>query len=190
MTSAAAPAAFRDIADELAPPLRRYLERYVGDRAVAEDLSQETLLRMYRGLASFAGRSSLKTWAFAIANRVAADYLRQPERRTRIVELDEVDEAIDPEPALDEQLVVGQMNDCIRGVIDSLPASYRAALILHDLEALSAEQTADICDCSVATAKIRIHRARLRLKVALTQQCDFYRDQDSVFRCDRKACGA
>lgn len=187
MTSAAALAAFRDIADELAPPLRRYLERYVGDRAVAEDLSQETLLRVHRGLATFAGRSSIKTWAFAIANRVAADYLRQPERRTRIVELDEVDEAIDPEPALDEQLVVGQMNDCIRGVIDSLPESYRCALILHDLEALSAEQTAQICDCSVATAKIRIHRARLRLKVALTQQCQFYHDQDSVFRCDRKA---
>lgn len=190
MNSAVAPATFRDIADELAPPLRRYLERYVGDRAVAEELAQETLLRMHRGLPSFAGRSSLKTWAMAIANRVAADYLRQPERRTRIVELDDVDEAVDPALAPDEQLVVGQMNDCIRGVIDSLPESYRSALILHDLEALSAEQTAEICDCSVATAKIRIHRARLRLKDALSRQCQFYRDQDSVFRCDRKACEA
>lgn len=190
MKGVAAQAAFRDIADELAQPLLRYLQRYVGERAVAEELSQETLLRMHRGLASFAGRSSLKTWAFAIANRVAADYLRQPERRTRIVELDEVDEPVDPDRALDEQLVVGQMNDCIRGVIDSLPDSYRAALILHDLEGLCAEQTAEICDCSVATAKIRIHRARLRLKDALTQQCQFYRDQDSVFRCDRKACNA
>lgn len=180
--------AFQDIAADLAQPLLRYLERYVGNRAVAEDLSQETLLRMHQGFASFAGRSSIKTWAFAIANRVAADYLRQPERRTRIVELDEVDEAVDPDRALDEQLMVGEMNDCIRGVIDSLPDSYRAALILHDLEALSAEQTAEICDCSVATAKIRIHRARLRPKDALTQQCQFYRDQDSVFRCDRKAC--
>jgi RNA polymerase sigma-70 factor (ECF subfamily) len=70
MNSAVAPTAFRDIADELAQPLLRYLERYVGDRAVAEDLSQETLLRMHQGLAAFAGRSSLKTWAFAIANRV------------------------------------------------------------------------------------------------------------------------
>lgn len=188
MNSAVAHAAFRDLADELAPPLLRYLERYVGDRAVVEELAQETLLRMHSGLASFAGRSSLKTWVFAIANRVAADYLRQPQRRTRIVELDDVDEPVDPERAIDEQLVVGQMNDCIRGVIDSLPESYRAALILHDLEALSAEQTAEICDCSVATAKIRIHRARLRLKDALARQCQFYRDQDSVFRCDRKVC--
>ncbi len=187
MNSAVAPAAFRDIADELAQPLRRYLERYVGDRAVAEDLAQETLLRMHRGLASFAGRSSLKTWVFAIANRVAADYLRQPEHRTRIVELDGVDEPVDPEYPPDQQLLVGQMNECLRGVIDSLPENYRSALILHDLEALSAQQVAEICDCSVATAKIRIHRARLRLKDALTRQCQFYHDQDSVFRCDRKA---
>jgi len=68
----------------------------------------------------------------------------------------------------------------------SLAPGYRAALILHDLEGLSAEQTAKICVCSLATAKIRIHRARLRLKEALTKRCEFYRDQDNVLRCDRQ----
>lgn len=179
--------AFRAIADDLAQSLRRYLERYVGDPAVAQDLSQETLMRINQGLPSFAGRSSIKTWAFSIANRVAADYLRHPDRRLHIVDLDEVAEPIDPDRALDEKMMLGEMNECIRAVIDSLPDSYRAALILHDLEGLSAEQTAEICACSVATAKIRIHRARLRLKEALTKRCEFYRDQDNVFRCDRKA---
>lgn len=178
---------FQNIASDLAQPLLRYLERYVGDLAVAQDLSQETLMRMYKGFESFAGRSSIKTWAFSIANRVAADYLRHPDRRMRIVELDEVAEPADPERAVDEEMVVGEMNDCIRNVIDSLPETYRSALILHDLQGLSAEQTAEICECSVATAKIGIHRARLRLKEALTNKCEFYRDQDSVFRCDRKA---
>jgi RNA polymerase sigma-70 factor (ECF subfamily) len=178
---------FKDIAGEISQPLLRYLERYVGDRSVAEDLSQETLLRMSDGLTSFHGRSTIKTWAFSIANRVAADYLRHPDRRMRLVDLDEVAEPIDPERAIDERMVIDEMNDCMRSVIDSLPDSYRAALILHDLEGLSAEQAAEICACSVATAKIRIHRARLRLKDALTQQCLFYRDQDSVFRCDHKA---
>ena len=178
---------FQDIARDLAQPLLRYLERYVGDRVIAEELRQETLMRMDKGLASFAGRSSIKTWAFSIASRVAADYLRSPDRRMRVVELNEVAEPIDPDRALDERMVVGEMNECVRQVIDSLPDAYRAALILHDLEGLSAEQTAEICDCSVATAKIRIHRARLRLKAALNEQCEFYRDPDSVFRCDRKA---
>jgi RNA polymerase sigma-70 factor (ECF subfamily) len=116
-----------------------------------------------------------------------ADYLRHPERKTRIVALDEDAEPVDSDRAIAERLVVEEMNACVRQVIDSLPDAYRAALILHDLEGLSAEQTAEICDCSVAPAKIRIHRARLRLKDALKVQCAFYRDPDNVFRCDRKA---
>lgn len=179
--------AFEDVARDLARPIARYLERYVGDRAVAEDLLQETLMRMNKGLSSFAGRSSIKTWAFSIASRVAADYFRHPERKARVVELNEVAELVDADRAFDERMVVDEMNECVRGVIDSLPDPYRAALILHDLEGLSAEQTAEIADCSVASAKIRIHRARLRLKEALKDQCEFYHDPDSVFRCDRKA---
>lgn len=58
---------------EVAQPVLRYLERFVGDRAIAEDLQQETLVRVARAFPSFEGRSSLKTWAFSIANRVAAD---------------------------------------------------------------------------------------------------------------------
>jgi RNA polymerase sigma-70 factor (ECF subfamily) len=85
--------------------------------------------------------------------------------------------------------VVDEMNACVRQVIDSLPEDYRAALVLHDLEGLNAQQVAEICGCSLATAKIRIHRARHRLRGALQQQCEFYRDGDDVFRCDRKASG-
>jgi RNA polymerase sigma-70 factor (ECF subfamily) len=172
---------------ELEQPILRYLERHVGDRAVAEDLWQETLVRMTKGLPSFAGRSSIKTWAFSIASRVAADYFRHPGRKTRIVELDEAAELVDSDRAIDERLVVDEMNACVRKVIDGLPDAYREALILHDLEGLSAEQTAEVCDCSVASAKIRIHRARQRLREALKEVCEFYRDPDSVLRCDRKA---
>jgi RNA polymerase sigma-70 factor (ECF subfamily) len=78
------------------------------------------------------------------------------------------------------------MNRCVRQVIDSLPDTYRAALILHDLEGLTAAQVAQICDCSVATAKIRIHRARARLKEALGNACSFYHDPEGVLRCDRR----
>ncbi|HJU70777.1 MAG TPA: RNA polymerase sigma factor [Paucimonas sp.] len=171
---------------EVAQPVLRYLERYVGNRAIAEDLQQETLVRIVRGFPSFAARSSIKTWAFSIANRVAADYFRHPSRQRHIVELDEAMEAVDPGREINQRVIEDEMNHCVRQVIDSLPDTYRAALILHDLEELSAEQTAEICQCSVATAKIRIHRARLRLKEALKKQCAFYHDGDGVYRCDRR----
>jgi RNA polymerase sigma-70 factor, ECF subfamily len=188
MNEVPAPPTFDAVARELASSILHFLERYVGNRTVAEDLLQETLIRMNKGLPSFAGRSSVKTWAFSIASHVAADYLRHPDRRTSIVPLDAIEEPVDPSRAIDERMVVDEMNACIRSVIDSLPEAYRAALILHDLEGLSAEQTSEICECSVATAKIRIHRARARLKDALAKQCEFYRDEDSVLRCDRKPC--
>jgi len=174
------------IAQDLSPPLLRYLTRYVGDPTLAEDLLQETLIRIARSLPGFQGRAQLKTWAFSIATRVAADHFREPASRLRIVDVAESPEPSDPDRSGEQRLVIDEMNTCVRGVIDSLPEDYRAALVLHDLEGLTAAQTAEICECTVATAKIRIHRARLRLAEALREECDFYRDADNVLRCDKK----
>lgn len=177
---------FSELAQELSPPLLRYLERYAGDPAVAEDLLQETLIRIARGLPGFGGRASVKTWAFSIATHVAADHFRQAANRAQIVEFEESVECSSREPAVDQRLVIDEMNACIRQIVDSLPADYRAALVLHDLQGLVVAEVAEICGCSVPTAKIRIHRARARLRQALQQACDFYRDSENVFRCDRK----
>ena len=178
---------FEDVAEALSGPLQRYLERMVGNRATADDLLQDTLLRIARGLPSFEGRSSVKTWAFTIATRVATDYFRRPETRARIVDVDQVQEISDSQIDVEERLVIDEMNACVREVIDSLPEDYRAALVLHDLQGLTAEATAQACGCSLATAKIRIHRARARLRSALGAECDFYRDDEGVLRCDRKS---
>jgi RNA polymerase sigma-70 factor (ECF subfamily) len=178
--------AFGQIIDELSGPLLRYLMRCVGDRALAEDLFQETSVRIAHGLPSFEGRARLKTWAFSIATRVIADHFRQPANRVQIVDVDESEATPDTGGSVENRLLIDEMSACVRQVIDSLPEDYRTALVLHDLEGLTAVQTAEICGCSVATAKIRIHRARLRLSEALKQKCEFYRDSDNVLRCDRK----
>jgi len=186
MEASGVPPPLARVVAELSEPLLRYLERYVGDRAVAEDLLQETLIRIDRGLPGFEGRASLKTWAFSIATRVAADHFRRPVNRVRIVDVDESAQLSDGDRSVDERLVVDEMNSCVRQVIDSLPEDYRAAIVLHDLEGMSAIETAEVSGCSVATAKIRIHRARLRLRQVLERECVFYRDEDNVLRCDRK----
>lgn len=105
----------------------------------------------------FAGRAELKSWAFSIATRVAADHFAN---RLSIVAIAEPPEIPDSDRSLDQELVIDEMNACVRQVIDSLPEDCRAALVLHDLEGLSAVETAEIAGCTVATAKIRIHRAR------------------------------
>ncbi len=178
--------AFDTLAREYSPLLRRFLQRQVGDPATAEDLLQETMLRVARGLAGFAGRASPKTWMFSIASNVAAEHLRSPARRLQIVDIDEVVHLDDGAIAVESRLAFDEMNSCVREVIDSLPPDYRTALILHDLEEMDCAQTAKIMGVSPGAAKVRIHRARARLKTALEKSCGFYRDSDSVFRCSRR----
>lgn len=177
---------FEDVVEELSAPLRRYLERMVGNPSTADDLLQETLMRIARGLPRFEGRSSIKTWGFAIATRVATDHFRRPESRARMVDMDETPDLPANEVDVEQRMVIDEMNSCVREVIDTLPEDYRSALVLHDIQGLTAAATAEACGCSLATAKIRIHRARARLKETLNTVCDFYRDEEGVLRCDRK----
>jgi len=170
----------------LSPALARYLQRLVADAAIAEDLLQETLIRVARGLPDFDGRSSLKTWTFTIATRVGMDHFRKLGDKPQTVEESETTELPDSEPTPDERLALTQMNACVREVIASLPTDYRAAILLHDLGGLSIRETATACGCSEANAKVRIHRARAKLKAALQKACSFYHNEDNVLRCHRR----
>ena len=173
---------------QLAPAIRRYLRRYCGDPDIAEDVLQDTLLRIDRALPGFDGRARLETWALAIATRAAADYFRAAARQPPSMPWAESDVAeLADDCTLEERLVIDEMNRCVRAVIDTLPLDYRAALILRDIEGHSVDEVRLILGCSPATAKIRIHRARDRLRSALGDICAFYHDEMSVLRCDRKS---
>ena len=97
MDTEASRVVFEDVEGALSGPLRGYLQRLVGDRATAEDLLQETLLKIARGLSSFEGRSTVKTWAFTIATRVATDHFRRPQNRARMIDIDETSPIDDAE---------------------------------------------------------------------------------------------
>ena len=174
---------FENLAEELSPPLLGYLRRMVGHSADAEDLLQETLIRISRGLPRFEQRSKARTWAYRIATNVAVDYLRKT-GKGRFVEFVDSHEPVDFDE--EDRLVLDEMNDCIRGVIDKLPPDYRAALILFNLQGKSVAETAKIVGISVPAAKIRIYRARERLREALNRTCDLYRTTGGDLRCDRK----
>ena len=143
---------FEEVTEQLSGPLERYLGRFAGDLQSADDLLQETLIRIAKGLPGFEGRSSLKTWAFSVATRTAIDHLRKSQAGSRVVEIEAAEDLSHPIERIEEPLVIDEMNSCIREEIDSLPGDYRAAVILHDLEGLTAAETAEIMGCSLATA--------------------------------------
>ncbi len=78
------------------------------------------------------------------------------------------------------------MNECIRRIVDSLPGDYRTVLVLSEFECLPNVEIAEVLGISLDTTKIRLHRARAKLRKELEAHCNFYRDERNELSCDRK----
>lgn len=185
---------FVTIFDEYYPRILRYLSRIVGP-VDAEDLTQEVFSKINTGLNRFQGRSSLSTWIYRIATNVAIDRFRSAsckyEDSHDAFEEEVIPESSGPAAAeaapLTEQLVIRkEMSDCINEFIDSLPPDYRTVIVLGDLEGFANREIAEILDISLDNVKIRLHRARAKLKKSLQKGCDFYYTEGNTLACDRK----
>jgi RNA polymerase sigma-70 factor (ECF subfamily) len=78
------------------------------------------------------------------------------------------------------------MSACVQGYLSELPDSYRAVILLHDLHGLAGPEMAATLGVSLPTVKIRLHRARLKLKAALAVGCEFSHDERDVLVCEPK----
>ncbi len=175
--------------------IRRYLARLVG-ATDAEDLAQDVFEKAQRAMGAFRGDSRVLTWLYRVATNAAIDRLRNAERRANLGQDDaadplEADTASDAaeERSLDGELDRTRMRECILGVVEQLPASQRAVILLGELRGLSDRETADALGISLGAAKIRLHRARRVLKAALERACTFERDEQNEFACAPKVDG-
>jgi RNA polymerase sigma-70 factor (ECF subfamily) len=135
-----------------------YVLRVVGgDRALAEDLTQEVFLRVYQGLPGFNLRCRFTTWLFQVAKHRVLDELRARERRGKPpVDIDTMPVALaayDPEVRLEEM-------DAVFRAIGALNPDLKMALLLRDIVGLSYAEIAESLDISLATTKWRIYKAR------------------------------
>ncbi len=89
-------------------------------------------------------------------------------------------------PSVEAEVVKSEMNECIHGKIDRLPENYRTVVILSELQGLKDKEIAEILQCSVENVRIRLHRARKRLRQILESDCTFDRDEESNLQCDKK----
>lgn len=174
---------FEDLVIELNRPLTAYLNKMTGNPIEADDLLQETMIRIAKGLSHYEGRSNIKTWAYRIATNTAIDYFRKSKKR-RYVEFSETDEYIDED--MEDTIVVQEMNECIRKVVNEMPPDYRAVLLLTNFEGKSIRKVSEICDLSISATKVRVHRAKKRLQEALDNKCNYYTGPDGSFRCIEK----
>jgi len=177
---------FRSIDDEFRPKVLRYLTRLVGERE-AEDLTQIVMLKVSVGLPNFRGDSSLGTWIYRIATNTAMDRLRGPHEdqiETQVEEDGSLPVGAEA-PSAESEAIRGEMNACIHEFIERLPESYRTAMVLSELEGFKNAEIAAILGVSVDTVKIRLHRAREKLRLDLQSGCSFHRDTGNELACDR-----
>ena len=177
---------FRQIYDVFQPKVLRYMIRMVGENE-AEDLTQEVFIKVSHALKTFRGEASLSTWIYRIATNTALDRLRSPSFQQIIqdptnqqgsdCELEIVDRNVwtgEKTPPVEHQIFRKEMNACICSFIEKLPEGYRTVLILSEFEGFRNTEISEIIGISLDTVKIRLHRAREKLKEEFIAKCDSY----------------
>jgi RNA polymerase sigma-70 factor (ECF subfamily) len=141
--------------------------RLVGDRSLAEDLTQEVFLRVYQGLPGFSLRSRFTTWLFQVTKNRVLDELRALERRPRaVVTLDD----IPPLEVVDAPFERAEAIDAVWRAVEGLSVDLKMALLLRDVVGLSYTEIADSLEVTLATVKWRIYKAREDVQAALARE--------------------
>jgi RNA polymerase sigma-70 factor (ECF subfamily) len=167
----------------------RYIVSMVHDAAEAEDLAQETFLRAYRRRDSLRDEGAQTAWLYKIATHVCLDRLRQYARRAPMeadTDLDEIDVAEPDTPSLQKTIECDEMSACVQSYLNGLSDSYRAVILLHDVYELTSPEIAHLLNESLANIKIRLHRARRKLRTVLEAGCAFAYDERNVLTCESK----
>jgi RNA polymerase sigma-70 factor (ECF subfamily) len=149
-------------------PVYNYVLRLTnGEKALAEDLTQEVFLRVYQGLPRFSLRCKFTTWLFQVTKNRVLDELRAKERRPLApVCIDDVP----PLEALELPAERVEEIDALWRGIDGLPVDLKMALLLRDVVGLSYNEIADSLEITLATVKWRIFKAREDVQIALARQ--------------------
>ncbi|MBS1854085.1 MAG: sigma-70 family RNA polymerase sigma factor [Acidobacteria bacterium] len=176
---------FNTVYSTFYPRILRYLARLVGPDE-AEDVSQEVFIKISRSLADYRGEG-LSSWVYRIATNAAMD----KRRRATPIGIPAEEDSLAPDSAetAEQHLIRGEMSECVRGLIDQLPDTYRAVLILSEIEGLANAEIASVVGATLETVKIRLHRARSLLRKALADRCRLYHDGDDRLLCDPKVSG-
>ncbi|MCB9535942.1 MAG: RNA polymerase sigma factor [Myxococcales bacterium] len=157
---------FRVVYDALAPVVLRCQMRWVGDAALASDLTQETFLRVHRARHRYRAGAPVGPWVITIARRLSIDALRRKgAARVRITGDGTVPE-VPVMPEVEEESTAWIV-DAVREAIEALPDGQREVVAMHKLEGLPLAEVAERLGIREGAARVRAHRGYNRLRTAL-----------------------
>jgi len=156
----------------------RLAMRITGLKEDAEEAAQDALWTAARKIQMFKGESAFGSWIYRITANAAYQKLRTRRQKSAEIAMDDVLPSLDGdgrhfEPMddwsnrVDEQALQGELRDVLQRAIDGLPADYRTALVLHDVEGLSNPDIAEALNISLPAVKSRVHRSRLFVRKQL-----------------------
>ncbi len=179
---------FAGLVDAYSPGLMRMAQTFVRDRAVAEEVVQETWLAVLRGIDRFEGRSSLKTWIFRILINTAKTRGQREARSIPFSAAASADEpSVDADRFLDaghryagawmlgpsdwrtpeDELLDGETRDAILRAIDDLPEAQRAVITMRDVEGFPPAEVSGALGISDGNQRVLLHRARSKVRAAI-----------------------
>ena len=158
--------AFRLIFERYSRPVISFVYDMVGDRDLAEELTQETFVRAYRNLRTMRTDTKLSSWLFGIAKNVARESLRARARNNHIVDLGDksVLDISDHRPVPVDQLLSKELNELIRRSLNALDEDKRLVFVLKVFHQCSYEEIAGITGFSLGKLKTDLHRARAEMR--------------------------
>lgn len=190
---------FDNLYREYRPRIYRYLVRLLGGHE-AEDLTQDVLAKVSVALKSYEDNSRLSAWLYKIATNVAIDRVRARQAARETTGCDDLDSIAHTESGWSmwsegrgmspgDEMIHEEMNSCVREVVSRLPDIDRTIIVLSEMEDFSDQEIAAILSIKVGAVKVRLHRARGKLRQKLESVCDFYHTKDNTLACCRKQPG-
>ena len=155
----------RELYDTHVDRVFRFAYRMSGDATIAQDITQDTFVRVFARLDGFRGEAAFSTWLYAIARSVALNTLRKVKQlRNRETDLED-SQGIAPVPFDDEPDLTCRLHEAI----DELPEKHRTVFLMHDVEGFKHHEIAQVMGTRVGTSKSHLSRARAQLRNALAE---------------------
>ena len=184
-----APITATEDAEEYRPAITRYICYLIREAAEAKDLAQETFLRAHQQRGTLKDPAALESWLYQIATHVSIDRMRQRAKAAARQVDEPVEELLIADSALPSALSVIQreeMSTCVQRYVAKLSDGYKAIILLHDSDGLTAKEIAHLLQLPLTAVKMRLHRARQQLQAALRDACEFEHDERGVLICEPK----
>ena len=164
--------------------VRKFIFALVKDEWAADDLIQETFIKVQKNLNQLKDETKLSSWIFRIAYNLCQDHFRKKSQSSNREHVFAEERQFLSIPLFQKEIEQRQMGECVQDKIRMLPESYQTILVLFNLMEFNHKEIAEIMDISVENVKVRLHRARRKLKTILEKECRFEVDERNVLICD------